>query len=248
MNTHKHTDSVEVQIASEPKIITANNPALFIISVTESGENISLEIVHTMKMHLLVVNEELTWFDHLHPEKQADETYYVAETFPSAGKYLFFIDYKPVDHPASVSMKSIEVKGNQLAQIPKTKSKLTAVVDDYTISLLNGDDLKTNTAQSLEFSIEKEGKILAEKDIELYLGANAHIVMISQADKDFLHIHPMSEERFPIYAKTYIKKEGLYRMWVQFKTEGEIHTADFTVIISEGEANKGVHDSYSAHH
>lgn len=248
MNTHKHKDAVEVEIVSEPKNITANNPALFIISVTESGENIPLEIVHTMKMHLLVVNEELTWFDHIHPEKQADGTYYVAETFPSAGKYLFFIDYKPVDHPASVSMKSIEVKGNQLTQIPETKTKLVAVVDGYTVTLLNGKDLKTNTAQSLEFSIDKDGKLLQEKDIEPYLGANAHIVMISQADKDFLHIHPMSEDSFPIYAMTYIQKEGLYRMWVQFKIEGEIHTADFTVIISEGEANKEIHDSHSAHH
>ncbi|WP_448607337.1 hypothetical protein [Paenimyroides ceti] len=248
MNTHQHTESVDVHVTSEPKNIIANYPALFIISVTESGENIPLEVVHTMKMHLLVVNEELTWFDHIHPEKQADETYYVAETFPSAGKYLFFIDYKPVDHPASVSMKSIEVEGNLLKQIPETNPKLTAVVDGYTISLLNGNDLKTNTAQSLEFSIEQEGKRLEEKDIEPYLGANAHIVMISQADKDFLHIHPMSQDPFPIYAKTYIKKTGLYRMWVQFKIEGEIHTVDFTVIISEGEANKGIHESHGAHH
>ena len=39
-----------------------------------------------------------------------------------------------------------------------------------------------------------------------YLGATAHIVMINKADKDFLHIHPKSDYRFPIYAETYIEK------------------------------------------
>ena len=49
-----------------------------------------------------------------------------------------------------------------------------------------------------------------------YLGATAHIVMINKADKDFLHIHPMSQ-RFPIYAETYIEKAGLYRMGYSLK-------------------------------
>lgn len=71
-----------------------------------------------------------------------------------------------------------------------------------------------------------------------YLGATAHIVMINKADKDFLHIHPMSDKRFPIYAETYIEKAGLYRMWVQFKIDEKVHTADFTVVVSEGTKQK----------
>ncbi|MGJ1266769.1 hypothetical protein ACR78F_12890 [Sphingobacterium spiritivorum] len=248
MNRHEHTDPPKVKVIFEPQIIEANKPAYFVISVTEDGKNVPLEVVHTMKMHLLVVNEELTWFDHIHPEKQADGTYYVSETFPSAGKYLFFIDYKPVGLPANVSMKLVGVQGRRLRQIPEQDIKLVSVVDGYTVTLLNGSDLRTNTGQSLQFSIEKDGKILNEKDIETYLGANAHIVMISQADKDFLHIHPMSDHRFPIYAETYILKSGLYRMWVQFKTDGKVHTADFTVLTSEGEMQGGGHNSHGAHH
>ncbi|MGJ1445848.1 hypothetical protein ACR79S_04085 [Sphingobacterium spiritivorum] len=248
MNRHEHTDPPKVKVIFEPQIIEANKPAYFVISVTEDGKNVPLEVVHTMKMHLLVVNEELTWFDHIHPEKQADGTYYVSETFPSAGKYLFFIDYKPVGLPANVSMKLVGVQGRRLRQIPEQDIKLVSVVDGYTVTLLNGNDLRTNTGQSLQFSIEKDGKILNEKDIETYLGANAHIVMISQADKDFLHIHPMSDHRFPIYAETYILKSGLYRIWVQFKTDGKVHTADFTVLTSEGEMQGGDHNSHGAHH
>lgn len=248
MNIHDHTDPAKVKVLFEPQIIEANKPAYFVISVTEDGKNVPLEVVHTMKMHLLVVNEELTWFDHIHPEKQADGTYYVSETFPSAGKYLFFIDYKPVGLPANVSMKLVGVQGRRLRQIPEQDIKLVSVVDGYTVTLFNGKDLKTNTGQSLQFSIEKDGKNLDEKDMEQYLGANAHIVMISQADKDFLHIHPMSDHRFPIYAHTYIRKSGLYRMWVQFKIEGKVHTADFTVFSSEGDEGVNSNNIHAAHH
>ncbi|WP_236582271.1 hypothetical protein [Sphingobacterium spiritivorum] len=248
MNTHPHKDPAKVKIAFEPQIIEADKPAFFVLSITEDGINVPLEVVHTMKMHLLVVNEELTWFDHIHPEKQADGTYYVAETFPSAGKYIFFIDYKPVGLPASVSMKLVGVQGRRLHQVVEQKPKLVTTVEGYTITLLNGEKFKTNTAMSLQFSIEKEGRMLTEKDMEPYLGANAHIVMISQIDKDFLHIHPMSDDRFPIYAKTDIKKSGLYRMWVQFKIEGKVHTADFTVLSSEGDEGVDSNNSHSAHH
>ena len=82
MNTHHHTNKPEVTINSEPQITEAGKLAFFLISVTENGKNVPLEVVHTMKMHLLLANEELTWFDHIHPEEQTDGTYFVSETFP----------------------------------------------------------------------------------------------------------------------------------------------------------------------
>lgn len=248
MNKHQHTEKPEVTITSESQMIEAGKSAFFVISVTENGENLPLEVVHTMKMHLLVVNEELTWFDHIHPEDQGDGTYRISETFPSAGKYLFFIDYKPIDHAAKVEMKSVEVKGQHITQAAELNTKLVCNIDGYTVTFLNGDDLKTKTGQVLQFSVEKDEILYEEKDMQPYLGANAHIVMISKADKDFLHIHPMSDNRFPIYAETYIEKAGLYRMWVQFKIDGKVHTADFTVLASEGQPASGGHNDHSNHH
>lgn len=248
MNTHQHTAKPIVRITSEPQIIAADEPAFFVISVTENYKNIPLEEVHTMKMHLLLVNEELTWFDHIHPEEQVDGTYYVSETFPSSGKYLLFMDYKPIDHPAAIAKHTIEITGKYLYKRSESDTKLASVIDGYTVILVNGKDLKTNTGQSLQFSIEKDSILLEEKDMQPYLGANAHIVMIGKADKDFLHIHPMSDNRFPIYAETYIEKAGLYRMWVQFKIDGKIHTTDYTVEVSENEEMGENHNGHGAHH
>lgn len=101
---------------------------------------------------------------------------------------------------------------------------------------------------SLEISVSKDGKNLSESDIEPYLAATAHIAMISKEDKDFLHIHPVSDKRFPIYAETHIKKPGIYRIWVEFQTNGNVHTADFTVNVTEGKPEESGEKSHMHHH
>ncbi len=138
--------------------------------------------------------------------------------------------------------KEIKVKGNPGNDKDNDTSKFVSEVDDYIVTLKNGTDFKTNRTQSVEISVVKDEKKLSENDIGQYLGAAAHIVMIGKADKDFLHIHPISDKRFPIYAETHIKKPGTYRMWVQFQTGGKVHTTDFTVDVAEGEKTAGEED------
>lgn len=243
---NKEKSQYEVKVAADPQNVEAGKPTNLSIAISEHGKNVPLEVVHEMKMHLLVVNEELTWFDHIHPQEQADGSYNVSESFPAAGKYLLFIDYKPSSGQADVNMQKIDVKGTSVAQTTELKTNLVSTVDGYTLTLLNGEYFETNRSQGLQFSVEKDGKQLQEKDMQKYLGANAHIVMISKADKDFLHIHPISDNRFPIYAETLIKKAGLYRMWVQFKINDVLHTADLTITVSEGE-NTGEKHSHGNH-
>src|SRR5690606_31952254 len=159
---------------------------------------------------------------------------------------ILFSDFKPQGAAPVVDKKEITVEGS-----PDNKAnfspKFVSVVDGYTVTLENGNDLKTNRSQSLEILVVKDGKKLSESDIQPYLAATAHIAMISKEDKDFLHIHPISDDRFPIYAETRIKKTGTYRIWVEFQTNGNVHTADFTVDVAEGENNAhdgGHHDHH----
>lgn len=238
--------SFEVKLSSNPEAIEAGKSAKLSISITEDGKNTAMDVVHEMKLHLLVMNEELTWFNHIHPEEQTDGTFNISETFPGGGKYLLFVDYKPKGASGKVKMLEIDVKGIPLKTSKIATEKLVSKVDNYTVTLTNGKDLKTDRGQLLKFTVEKEGKKLEEKDIQPYLGANAHIVMIAKETKDFLHIHPISDKKFPIYAETQVKKAGLYRMWVQFKIDGIVRTADFTVNVLEG--TKSVNDNHDEHH
>ncbi len=237
MNTHEHhqhhhrnySEEFEIKVSTSPELPEIGKPLNIVIEVTKDGKIASLDVVHEMKIHLLIVNDQLTWFDHIHPHEQNDGTFVAVETFPFSGKYLLFMDYKPTEGAPDVHVHELNLAGEKVLQSLQMETSFVSTVDGFTVTLINGDDFKTKRKQALKFSVEKEGKMLSEKDMENYLGASAHIVMISRADKDFLHIHPISDGDFPIYAETRIEQDGMYRIWVQFKVDGIVRTADFTV-------------------
>lgn len=232
----ERTTKTSVTLATSPKTIEAGMPAKLTFAFKENSQHVPLSISHEMKFHLMVVNENLTWFRHIHPKEQADSSFVITELFPNGGKYYLFTDYKPQGGASTVDKKEVIVKGNHDGIKADFSPSFVSDVDDYQITLANGADLKTNRTQTLAISVQKDGKKLSERDIEPYLGATAHIAMISEEHKDFLHIHPISDKRFPIYAQTHIKKPGVYRIWVEFQTKGKVHTADFTVNVFDGDA------------
>ncbi|MEZ0454637.1 hypothetical protein ABTW24_23815 [Sphingobacterium thalpophilum] len=226
---HLHKEAANVEIISIPSNIEAGKSVMLTISIQDKGQHLPLDVVHEMKIHLLIVNEQLSWFTHIHPEEQLDGTFQVTTTFPSPGRYLLFTDYKPTGYPASVNKQVIDIEGSTPVSEANGQTKLVSYVDGYKITLVNGNQLSTDTTQGLQFAIEKDGRTVPAKEIQNYLGAAAHIVMISNKDKDFLHIHPMTNSEFPIYAEAHITKSGHYVLWVQFKTDDTVLTADFNV-------------------
>lgn len=229
----KNSHEYQVHLSTSPQIVEAGKPAKLTLVIKERKQIVPLDNSHEMSVHLMAVSEDLTWFRHIHPKEQTDGTYTVTETFAKGGKYLLFIDFKPRGAPQTLNRQEIEVQGSHIAKNEEVLNKWISKIDGYTVTLKNGIDFRINRTQYLEISIEKDGKKLIESDLHQYLGASAHIVMIGKANKDFLHIHPLSDNRFPIFAQTHIEKAGVYRMWVQFKIDQQVYTADFTVDVTQ---------------
>lgn len=223
----------QMQLSSSPERVEAGKTAKLIIALKSNDKNISLEVSHEKKLHLILVSDDLTWFSHVHPEEQPDSTLVVSETFPKGGRYLLFADYKPVAAKQNVSKAEIQVVGRSSRDDFELK-KPVSKTGDYVVTLVNGNDIEAGRTNHLKIIVEKGGFRISKDDLQQYLGAVAHIVMISNADKDYIHIHPMSGKDFPIYGETSVQKPGIYRMWVQFKVGGKVHTADFTINVKPG--------------
>ncbi len=236
--------NIVVNLTIIPEIPEAGKEANLQFRIKKGNHLVSVETRHEKKVHLLIVNEDLSWFDHVHPTEQADGTYVVNETLPYNGKHLLYLDFKPEDSAGEVQRLEVNIPGGVDAGIKLADSKLVSEVDGYKVTLLNGNDFKANRSQPLTISVEKEGKIVNEDDIQNYLGAPAHIVMIGKKNKNFLHIHSIWDNRFSLYAETFIKEPDTYRIWVQFQTSNVVHTADFTVKVTEAETG----NSHGGHH
>jgi hypothetical protein len=74
----------------------------------------------------------------------------------------------------------------------------------------------------LSFTITRNGQ---EVSVDPYLGANGHLVALRDGDLAFLHVHPHDDD--VAFAATF-PTPGRYRLFLQFKHEGQVHTAAFT--------------------
>jgi hypothetical protein len=244
--------NISMKLATNPNRIEAGNKVELSFTPKDKSESsviVELQETHEKLIHVIAVNEELTWFDHIHAEPDNTGAYKVKETFPAAGKYLVYADYKTTIGGPQTDRLEVNVSGNGNASSHQPHQvKIKSETDGYSLLIPNGKNLKTGSV-SLPIILLKDGKKIERVDIENYLGAVAHIILIGQDDKDFVHIHPESSEISPIHAHAEISKPGLYRMWVQFQTNGKVHTADFTLNFEQGaKTNEVSHEHSQAAH
>jgi Heavy metal binding domain len=252
--------------AAVPAQLEAGKPGVLSFTPKIKGNEdapVALELVHEKKMHLILVSEDLSWFDHIHPEYSASGAYDVKvlgkgegfakgrshnETrFDAGGKYLAFTDYQPVGGLNQVNKTEIEVAGAPAKAVSYTQSKLNASADGYTVVFdAHGSAVASGTPAHLHIDIsDKSGKLTPDK-IENYLGAKAHVVMIETTTKEFVHIHPEAAGG-ALEMNTTFQKPGLYRGWLQFQTNGKVHTADFVMKVEAGTVGATGAEGHSGH-
>lgn len=245
--------NISMQLVTNPKKIDAGKEVVLVFTPKDNLNStavVELQETHEKLIHVIVVNEELSWFDHIHAEPDGTGAYKVNKTFPVAGKYLVYADYKSTIGGAQTDRLELHVEGDRnISSHHQHPAKIKTETDGYTLAIPDGMSLKTGSV-NLPIVLEKDGKKVQRTEIEDYLGAVAHIILINQDDKEFIHIHPASSNISPIHAHADINKPGLYRMWVQFQTDGRVHTADFTLDFQHGEkANEPGHQhSHAARH
>jgi hypothetical protein len=67
-------------------------------------------------------------------------------------------------------------------------------------------------------------------DLEPYLRARGHLVALREGDLAYLHVHPEEgpEPGAGVSFMTEFPSAGRYRLFLQFKHDGRVHTTAFT--------------------
>ena len=223
---------------------------------------VALDLVHEKKMHLILVSDDLSQFDHIHPEYSASGSYDIKvlakgenfakgrghnETrFDAGGKYWAFADYKPSGGLNQVNKTEINVSGPAAKPVAYTKAQLTSKVDGFDIQLAAAD-LASGASAHIPVTITKGGKAVDPALFENYLGEKAHVVMIETASKAYVHTHPAAEDG-KLHVHTTFAEPGVYRGWLQFQTDGKVHTADFVLTVAKGTGTaQPAADGHSGH-
>jgi hypothetical protein len=175
------------------------------------------DVAHTRRMHFIVVRRDMTGFQHLHPTQSPDGSWSAPVTLRDAGSYRVFADFSH-DGRASTLADDVTVDGTLRSRELPAPAR-TATTDGLRVAL-------RRSGREVAFTVTRDGRPVAVQD---YLGAKGHLVALRQGDLGFLHVHP-DEDSLRFTAE--FPSAGTYRLFLQFKTDGRVHTAAFTQEVS----------------
>ncbi|MBC7922387.1 MAG: hypothetical protein H7Z75_15010 [Ferruginibacter sp.] len=242
-----HTDQAanskkyRMEFLAKPAQIEAGKSAALSFTPKEESNAqapVPLDVVHEKKIHLILVSKDLSYFSHEHPAYQAAGDYVWEHTFPSGGEYLLFQDFTPKGAAHQLSRIPVQVAGQPKAAVKYTAQNLDWKKDGYEVKLgFDKTPLQTNQATEVKITVAKDGKSVT--NLDNYLGALGHMVIISADTEDYLHVHPLeSQTQGPdIVFHSSFDKPGFYRVFLQFNHEGKIQTADFTIQVQSAPSN-----------
>jgi hypothetical protein len=181
------------------------------------------DVEHTKRMHFIVVRRDMTGFQHLHPTQAVDGSWSVPVTLRDPGSFRVFADFSVDGKPYTLA-DDVAVDGTLHSRELPAPAK-SVDVDGLRVRLTEGAS-RADAESRLAFDVTRDGKPVA---VEPYLGAKGHLVALRQGDLAFLHVHPDEDSlRFMATLPT----AGRYRLFLQFKTNGRVHTAAFTQEVS----------------
>ncbi|WP_342351872.1 hypothetical protein [Paenibacillus xylanexedens] len=238
--SHDHAGPHADSTASSPKAsfsfasdVKANENSHLTIQITDADGNPvnEFEMGHEKRMHLIVVSKDLSYFNHIHPDYKGDGKFAIETSFPAGGEYKILADFVPKGGASTTLSEWVNVGGQEKAQKPvQADSNLVKEVDGKKIEL-SLSTKKANNDVNLTFNIMDASTNEGINNLEQYLGAVGHVVILSEDAEQYLHVHPTEEKATGPKAEfmTSFPHSGIYKIWGQFQHDGEVFTVPFVV-------------------
>ena len=180
-----------------------------------------------VSMHLIVVRRDLTAYQHLHPSLDSTGTWTTDLTLGEAGVYRAYADFER-DGKKTVLAGDLFVAGG-FAPAPLAAPVSAVEVDGYRVEL--DAHAEAGVESTIEYRITRAGEPV---DVEPYLGAAGHLVALREGDLAYLHVHPLAERLGEIGFAATFPTSANYRLFLQFKDGGRVHTAALTLKVGKG--------------
>ncbi|WP_422738012.1 hypothetical protein ACN263_01350 [Micromonospora sp. WMMD729] len=190
------------------------------------------DVAHDKRMHLIVARRDLSGFRHVHPELAPDGTWRVPTPLADAGQWRAFADFTPTGGEPLTLGVDVAVPG-ELTERALPAPATSTTVDGYTVTLAGTP--QPGRTSPLTLTVHRDGRPVT--DLEPYLGAYGHLVALRRGDLAYLHVHPdgtPGDGRTPpgpaVTFHAEVPSAGIYRLYLDFRHGGRVHTAEFTVV------------------
>jgi hypothetical protein len=198
---------------------------------------------HEKLLHLFLVSQDLSIFQHLHPTQASDDAFTIDVVLPRPGSYKIYADCLPLGGTPQVLQTNLTTAGyrgdlfSNRAQL-RPETHLVKKLDGIKAELkFASAEIIAGRTTTLSYHLSDTATGEPVTNLEPYLGAWGHTLILGEDAADYVHSHPihglsterdshsgpdvMFEARFP--------HPGNYRLWTQFQRGGRITTFPFTV-------------------
>ena len=226
-SSHAHETASRNHEGSEVNAFVQNDKSSIKIFLKDKAGNPidELEVNHEKELHLIIVDEQLQKYYHVHPQRTGKGEFTIENNLPD-GFYKAFIDIKPKNFVYKVEPVPFIV-GNPIPPLHghelNPDTNLSKTIDGETVAL-NISSYNAGEPVTLSFDLD-------QTNLTPYLGAMGHVVILDEYGKEFLHVHP-SNDKEPIF-ETSFDKPGIYKIWAEFKQNGTVRAFPFVIAIKE---------------
>ena len=193
------------------------------------------ELMHERIFHLFVVSHDLEYFAHVHPTQTRSGKLKISLTVPVAGAYQLIADFLPAGGSPQLIQRSFLTAGydGPLANVPVLAMDSGDKIVSGTHVRLTMPDPIAGREQLITFHLTDADDGAPIHDLEMFLGAPGHLLLVSADLSVAMHQHPTPElaplRDSSVVFQVLFPRRGMYRLWAQFQRSGRIITVPFTV-------------------
>jgi hypothetical protein len=191
--------------------------------------------LHERLLHLFVVRRDLSYFSHVHPEFTDGAFEVPIDLEP--GAYVLLADFAPAGGaPQLVHLALVTpgYKGSPFASSDLQPDLSDKRIDGVRVRL--EAETRLLKPSVLRFRISHATTGAPIDDLEPFLGASGHLLIVNADLTTAMHAHPDGvddKRRTPaeiVFAPTF-GTTGVYKMWVQFQRAGRVITSPFAIAV-----------------
>ena len=234
-----------VTMTLQPSARRAGSEARLALTLrTSSGKPLAPEdllVVHTKRLHLLIIDPTLADYQHIHPEPgRKPGEWHFSFTPRLAGDYRVFADFTPAATGRGLYAGADLDVGPALAAGPSPRpgERPADQRQPYSFSLTPaGSPIRARQPVDLTFAVARpDGGAVP---LEPVMGAYAHLVAFDEMRSGFAHLHPVQTDLtlrpdsvHPLLNfKVTIPTPGRYVIWAQINLAGTEIFAPFWFVV-----------------